>query len=332
MRIGQNPMINNKIINNDFVHRIIIPVYIPNAEGYFENALDVLKLSISSLLQTVHDRTAITIIDNTCSKEVSTYLQALLEEKKIDQLVQNAINKGKVDPIVSIMRGSLEPLLTLADADVLYKQGWQAEVEKIFNAIPGVGMVSPLPQPLLFRYYSKWSWYFGSTRKCFTKADNKDLDAVKLFKESTVGFTAFETMEKKPLGISYNGVEAIIGAGHFCATYNRQVVQHIPHHSSGNEFYGAESLFLDKPVEDAGLLRLATSKGFVYHIGNAIEHWMNDIVQYNQQTPNQASVTVEQHVQNSKGFAFRLKFANSIIGKIISSARFKNMAFKMAKK
>lgn len=332
MRIGDNPMKEQKLAGNNCTHRVIMPVYIPNAEGYFKHAFDVLKLSIGSLLQTVHEKTAITIIDNACSHEVSAYLQGLLETKKIDQLVQNAINKGKVDPIVGIMRGSLEPLLTLSDADVLFKQGWQQEVEKVFNAIPGVGMVSPLPQPSLFRYYSKWSWYFGFIKKCFTIKDNEDLDAVKHFKESTVGFTGFEDVEKKPLGIHYNGVDAIIGAGHFCATYNRNVVKYIPGHSSGNEFYGAESLFLDKPVEDAGLLRLATTKGWVYHIGNTIEHWMDDIVQYNLQHPKQAPSNIVQHVVNLKGVSYKLKFINTIIGNIVTSARFKKMVRKKAKR
>jgi hypothetical protein len=332
MRVGMNPMVDQQLTVNKFTHRIVVPVYIPNAEGYFKNGFEVLKLSIGSLLQTVHEKTAITIIDNASSNEVSTYLLQLLEEQKIDQLIKNAVNKGKVDPIVSVMRGAIEPLLTLADADVLYKQGWQQEVEKIFNAIPGVGMVSPLPQPSLFRYYSKWSWYFGFVKKCFIMRPNEDLDAVKRFKESTVGFTSFEAIETNPLGINYNGAKAIIGAGHFCATYNKLVAEYIPHHSSGEDFYGAESLFLDKPVEDAGFLRLATSKGWVYHIGNTIEDWMNDIVQYNISHPQQAPSIIAKHVLNLKGFAYGPKFINNIVGKVISSSRFKNMVFKMARK
>ena len=92
MRVGDNPMKNQKLINELFVHRVIIPVYIPNANGYYKNSFEVLKLSFESLVKTIHSGTAITIIDNACSEEVSAYLKMLLKDGRIDQLVINNQN------------------------------------------------------------------------------------------------------------------------------------------------------------------------------------------------------------------------------------------------
>ena len=46
MRIGFNPN-SNKIINiNEASHRVIIPIYIPNNEGYFKDSFNVFKLRL----------------------------------------------------------------------------------------------------------------------------------------------------------------------------------------------------------------------------------------------------------------------------------------------
>ena len=52
MRIGQNPEKSDTELKTDIIHRIVIPVYIPNlTESYFRDGLDILKLCIVSLLK-----------------------------------------------------------------------------------------------------------------------------------------------------------------------------------------------------------------------------------------------------------------------------------------
>ena len=51
MRIGSNPNIHKSIALATFSHRVIIPVYIPNAEGYFADAFSVFKICIQSLIK-----------------------------------------------------------------------------------------------------------------------------------------------------------------------------------------------------------------------------------------------------------------------------------------
>lgn len=64
MRVGINP---NKFDNpkgKKYLHQVIIPVFIPNTEGYFRDSFKIFKLCIDSLLNTVHLNTYITIVNN----------------------------------------------------------------------------------------------------------------------------------------------------------------------------------------------------------------------------------------------------------------------------
>ncbi len=313
-----------------FVHRVIIPVYIPNADGYYKNSFEVLKLSVESLLETIHSGTAVTIINNACSEEISAYLQMLLKDGRIDQLVINNQNKGKVDPVISIMKGVLEPLITVTDADVLFRNGWQEEVENIFFKIPNVGMVSPLPQPSLLRYYNLWSWYFGLTRNCFTKKANTDLDSIIKFRESISDDSKLSSTEEYPIGLVYNDVEVILGAGHFCATYSKAITKFMPSVSAGNLFADAEEFFLDKPVEDAGLLRLSTQKGAVYHIGNNTEPWMYEVLSDTKQKCKPVDKNKYQFC--NKGFKYKSSIINTLIKNFLASTRVKRIIYSIAQK
>ena len=96
MRIGTNPNINSTIDFSIKSHRVIIPIYIPNAEGYFADAFNVLKVCIDSLLKTINNDTAITLISNASSKEVNDYISQLFIEKKIVKVVFNCENVGKM--------------------------------------------------------------------------------------------------------------------------------------------------------------------------------------------------------------------------------------------
>ena len=296
-------------------HRIIMPVFIPYLDNYYSESFEVLRLSCTTLLQSVHNETLITIINNNSCNTVTDYLRKLLEEKKIDQLIEFKENKGKVDPVVAIMRSSQEKLITITDCDVLFKYGWQCAVEEIFFRIPHVGMVSPLPAPAINKYFSVWSWYAGITKRCLYKLRETDQKSIYLFNKSIGVDRELLEIEKHPFAISIRGCKAVIGSGHFCATYNRNVVNYIPRTSSGVHFKGAEKEFLDKPVQDGGFLRLATNKGWVFHMGNSVEYWMNEVAEQNKKSTEEP-----REIYISRGYRFS-PFFKKILIKILSSKR-----------
>lgn len=277
MRVGTNPNKEQPLPYSNAYHQVIIPVHIPDQKNYYAKSLEVLKICCSSLMATTHSHTHITIIDNASCIEVREYLRGLVDEKRIHRLITYDQNQGKVDPLVSVMKGCREDLITIADCDVLFKQGWQQEVEKIFIHFPEAGFVSPLPQPGLAYYFSQWSWFYGFTRGCIRRIECPDPESIQIFKQSIGAPDTLNDLERRPFALVRRGCTAIIGAGHFCGTFSKAVIPFLPIESAGRSFLGAEKNALDEPVARGGFLRLATSHGWVYHMGNRPEEWMNKI-------------------------------------------------------
>ncbi len=299
MRVGKNPMKESKLAVKEAYHRVIIPVYIPHLRGYYCQSVEILKICIDTLSRTIHDKTTITIINNNSCCEVKEYLRSLLSDKIIDQLIEYHENKGKIDPVVASMKGCLEPLITISDCDVLFKPGWQNAVELIFRTFKNVGMVSPQPQPALYNYYSSFSWFWNLIDGSLKVSGNPDIESLLRFKFSVGNGSELSDIEKEPIVVEKEGIKAIIGAGHFCATYNRFMVKYIPDRSSGPIFNNAERYFLDKPVEDAMLQRLSTYVSYVNHMGNTLEDWMfkegiGDLGMIKQSTPQINEFTLKE--------------------------------------
>lgn len=274
MRKGHNPILNKKIIKKKCYHRIVVPVYIPNLLGYYSESLEVLRISLYSLIATIHDQTCITVIDNNSCLEVKEFLQQLLFSEDIDQLITYNLNQGKVDPLVSFLKGCHEDLITLTDADVLFAPNWQSSVEKLFVAFPQVGMVSPLAAPSLYSFYTAFTWFYGLFRYRITRDVNTDLSSLIKFHNSIDRNRPLNQIEERPFFIENNQIRAVIGSGHFCATISNEIIPFIPFEYSGPDFKAAEEKFIDFPVVKAGFMRIATEKGYVFHLGNNIENWM----------------------------------------------------------
>src|SRR5688572_16648776 len=140
MREGLNPF-KNSSIESFKQHRVLIPVYIPNKEGYFKDAIEILRLCIESLHRTTVGRASVTVISNGSMLEVVELLQSYLSRGYIQQLVLNGRNWGKIDAVLSTARGRFENLMTIADADVLFRPGWIEAVEEAFRVFPECGFV-----------------------------------------------------------------------------------------------------------------------------------------------------------------------------------------------
>jgi len=289
MRNGDNPAKHKPLIYKKPYLRIIIPVYIKEGD-YFQSAFETLKLCLESIFMTVHNQTGITVISNDCNDEVKSYLVKQNGLGKIDRLIMNSQNQGKVDPVVSVMKGCREDLITVSDCDVLFKSNWQNEVEQLFKCIPRVGMVSPIPLPSAWNSFTTWTYFFGITTAKIKREQNLDLDSILSFKRSVGTVDNVTEWDIKPYYLNYKKTKACIGSGHFCATYSRKVINHIPTKYSSENINNAELKYLDQPVEDSGFLRLSTSKGYIYHMGNVAEPWMYDIIETNKKSRENESL------------------------------------------
>ena len=64
MRQGFNPHKDQPQEKSEFIHQIIIPVFIPHQHDYFKDSFKILKLCLESLFATIHAKTFITIVNN----------------------------------------------------------------------------------------------------------------------------------------------------------------------------------------------------------------------------------------------------------------------------
>lgn len=277
MRIGRNPEKDKKDENKQYFHRIIIPVFIPNtSDKYFEDAIDVFELGLNSLIETINlETTVITVINNNSCEAVDDLCKVY--KKYIDKYIHHNDNRGKVYAVLQEVYGSYEPFLTISDADVLFLKGWENEVFKIFKTFPKAGTVAPLPCPNLStnRNSSVFTdlFWLGKIKykkvvedsTCQYLIDGINNDA--MFDRYNRKFD----WKQKQYVIESKSIKAIIGCGHFVATYKRSIFNEKQQFPKLKFLPGYEDKFIDSKADKKGGYRLSTSNLYAYHIGNKID-------------------------------------------------------------
>jgi hypothetical protein len=83
MRVDFNPQKDKIIEQSNYFHQVIIPVFIPNHEGYFKDSFTIFKLCLESLFSTIHKKTFVSIVNNGSDLIVSNYLDKLSLDSSI---------------------------------------------------------------------------------------------------------------------------------------------------------------------------------------------------------------------------------------------------------
>nr|WP_315155901.1 glycosyltransferase family A protein [uncultured Flavobacterium sp.] len=277
MRIGFNPNKDKLQGSNDFYHQVIIPVHIPNQEGYFKDSFKIFKFCLESLFKTCHSKTYIAVVNNGSCMEVINYLDNLYRHGKIHELIHTSAI-GKLNAILKGLAGHNFDLVTISDADVLFLNNWQKETYTVFENFKKAGVVSPVPSSKMLKQFTANIYLDNlfSKRLKFTKT--RDKNSLQMFASSigNIGFYKDIHLNKNlTISNSNNNVSAVIGAGHFIATYKGNCFDGIKNRFSYYSLGGdSEKILLDKPAEDKGYWRLSTAGNYAYHMGNVFEDWM----------------------------------------------------------
>ncbi|CAM3813217.1 glycosyltransferase family A protein [Flavobacterium cucumis] len=277
MRVGFNPNKDKILPPSDFTHQVIVPVYIPHQSDYFKDSLQILQWCLESLFKTSHAKTYFTIINNGSCNEVVEYLNQLHQEYKIQEIIHTTAI-GKLNAILKGLTGHQFPLITITDADVLFLNNWQKATYEVFEAFPKAGVVSPVPNPKNLKYYTAnlIGTTFFSKSISFRKVVSKG--GMAAFAKSIGNVSLYKAIHfEKQLTINKDNVIALVGAGHFVATYKGVgfdlLKQRFSEYSLGGD---SVRLLLDKPPTDLGLWRLSTQNNYAYHLGNVKEDWMQE--------------------------------------------------------
>lgn len=275
MRVGFNPHKDMLHEENRYSHQVVIPVYIPNQEGYFKDSFRVLRTCVESLLKTVHKNTFVTIVNNGSCKEIADYLDGLFSDKKINEIIHTD-NIGKLNAILKGITGNDIELVTIADSDVLFLQDWQSETVAIYNNFPKVGVVGIVPQIRVFGQCCGNLIVENFFSKKLKFSPVKNVEALKNFHKSLGWHDEYnQDYLKTTLTIENNSQIALVGAGHFVATYRKEIFKEITTYI-GYKLGGDSEMYLDKIPLKYGKWRLTTYDNYAYHMGNVFEEWMGE--------------------------------------------------------
>jgi len=326
MRQGFNPHKDKPVEESYYAHQVIIPVYIPNFEGYFKDAFAIFKKCLNSLFCTSHNRTFFTVINNGSCKEIEVYLNQLLEDKKIHEVIHTD-NIGKLNAIVKGVVGHNFDLVTISDSDVLFLNNWQSETVKVFNAFSQAGVVGLVPQFRSFTHFcgNVLMDNLFSKKMRFTKVVNPM--ALEKFYESVGWDNNYNKAYLKwNLTISNNDFLAIVGSGHFVATYKRELFENVVSYhkfkmGSDSEFY------LDGLPLEKGAWRLTTNENYAYHMGNVEEDWMDlQIHELKNSQPTFLALQKKENLHKINNFHFFLK--NNVFIKLFKKRKLRLLFYK----
>jgi len=285
MRIGLNPHKDILQVKSEFIHQIIIPVYIPNQEGYFKDSFKILQLCLNSLFTTIHHKTFISIVNNGSGTFIKAYLDDLFKNRKIHEVIHTE-NIGKLNAILKGLVGNAIELVTISDSDVLFLPNWQLETAKIFKEVPKAGVVGIVPQFKMYEANCGNVIFDNLLNKNLKFIPVKNPDALIQFYDS-IGWARDYNHDylAYTLGLEMNpNLKVLIGSGHFVATYKKDIFEEITSYI-GYKLGGPSEGYLDKAPLRKDYWRLTTYDNFAYHMGNTLENWMEiDPVQTNNES------------------------------------------------
>ena len=273
-RFGMNPARNKNISYTPSRVSAAMMTYIPNLEGYFTHRLDVLKLSLDSLIQSVGGKTDIAVFNNGSCIQVREYLDHQLEVGRIDYLFHSRKNLGVIGGFKVLFNALPGDVIAYCDDDVLYYPGWLDAHLEILDTFPRVGMVSGAPVG-----YS--SEHAVKAVEKFIASDPQDLQLMEKprvdnWEESWAISTGrpvaehLKQVQDTPnKHLIYKGVEAVQSAKHFQFVSPKKVIcEAFSPNWSGSLMDGLVTL--DESVDSLDYLRLTTPRRYARHIGNTI--------------------------------------------------------------
>jgi hypothetical protein len=319
MRVGFNPHKDMTQPVSDYFHQVVIPVYIPNQEGYFRDSFEILNLCLNSLFKTIHAKTFVTIVNNGSCDIIVDYLNEFHKINKIQEVIHTT-NVGKLNAVLKGISGNNFPLITVSDADVLFLNGWQEASYSVFESFPKTGAVCPTPSSRSFRTYTAnvyWDLFFSNKLK-FTSVVNPD--ALKMFGLSVGNADFYNEIQLRTfLTVIKGNMKAVVGAGHFITTDRAEIFDDIENKFTKFKLGGdSEGKFLDIPVVKKGFWRLSTADNFAYHMGNVLEDWMGDVVSKLKQNGEECNFELKP-IQCSSKLSYFVK--SKLFGKFILSKK-----------
>jgi glycosyltransferase involved in cell wall biosynthesis len=290
MRKGQNPAKFVKDVAKPERITAAMLTYIPFLSGFYEETLDVLKVSLDSMRKDAGLPFDMLVFDNGSCPEARDYLIKEKEEGRIQYLILSEKNVGKGGAWNVILAGAPGEIIAYADSDVLFSPDWLARSVEILETFPNVGMVTARPFRTPPEFYTAtldwarqnakleegqfipWETFLEFNLSLGqTEEENKKVYA------ETKDCKITYRLEWSPEGAQSKGVTAMAGGSHWQFTaYKSTLQQFLPFDMSRPM---GQVRQLDKRMNDAGLLRLMVSDPLAMNMSNTLGYLRGELGQ-----------------------------------------------------
>jgi hypothetical protein len=263
-RVGLNPLKNVNAPAHFPPVLVTVITHLPNEEGYHAERFEIIKRCLETMRGGAPG-TPVLVWDNGSNARLKEYLT---NEYKPDYLTLSP-NIGKQSALAAIAH--LVPpdtLITFSDDDMEFKTGWLDASLELFNGFPNVGAVSTWAVRPSFGWGNTSTLAWARKHAVLEEGYFIPLDEVRDYCVS-IGeegdLPEYRYMARKDIRITYKGLRAYAAAQH-CQFLTRAGT-FAPFTKYSETAVGNERP-LDIDVDEAGLLRLTTTKQYARHLGN----------------------------------------------------------------
>ena len=279
MRKGQNPAKSVKTVAKPERITVAVLTYLPFLSGFYEEGLDVLKVSLESMRKDAGLPFDLMVFDNGSCAEARDYLIAEKEDGRIQYLLLSEKNVGKGGAWNMMLAGAPGEIIAYADSDILYYSNWLSRSVEILETFPNVGMVTARPFRTPPKFYSSTVAWAQKNATC----EEEQFIPWETFLEFnlSLGQTKEENVkvyeETRDWKITHDGVTAIAGASHWqFAAYKSTLQQFLPFDMSRPM---GQVRQLDERMNETGLLRLMVSDPLVMNLSNTLGYLRGEMGQ-----------------------------------------------------
>jgi glycosyltransferase involved in cell wall biosynthesis len=285
-RIGYNPSRGKSLDFKPARTTVAVLVYAPHQAGYFQNRLDVTKMTIESILANTKQPFDLLVFDNGSCPEMVQYLQSMYEKDRIDYLFLSKKNIGKLNALKMIYNLAPGEIVAYCDDDVFHLTGWLAKHLEIIDTFPNVGAVTGFYIRQRVAISSKSTIAFAAREDVETeqgllmprKWEQEYLDnsgrTWERYQEEVAGI--------EDIIVNYRGLKAWVSAHHFQMVTPKKVMQDIlcemlP--DGWTDRVMGRMIEMDDLMDAKGYLRFCTYEQTMRLMGNAISEEVSRLAQ-----------------------------------------------------